>query len=268
MKKLLGIIILGLLWCNVGVAQKIIIIPVHVHILDLSEVGKNITITESEIRNDFKEVNRIWSQANIFFEIKTINNIKANVKDYDKDRKWVSKYYVKYITKGTKKEKLKASDKMIAHMTKLSRSENFKLHTDKLNVYYLEEILPVIKDGGLSFEMTGYNIRPNSEFMDNTKWDKRYFTGVVKNTFRSGITFVQITSFMNGSYNRAHRLAHELGHQFLLSHQGKKLGKDVMAWKCDYYEDTKMNLCGDKLSSSEISKSRDYYNRYYKQSLN
>tara|TARA_Y100000310_G_C20093623_1_gene539418 strand:- start:173 stop:298 length:126 start_codon:yes stop_codon:yes gene_type:complete len=37
MKKLLGIVALGLLWCNVGFADELITIPVHVHILEINE---------------------------------------------------------------------------------------------------------------------------------------------------------------------------------------------------------------------------------------
>ena len=79
MKKLLGILVLGLLWCNVGVAQKIIIIPVHVHILKVNEIGFRTMTAPEDIKKDFEETNKIWSQANIFWEIKEINDIEPNI---------------------------------------------------------------------------------------------------------------------------------------------------------------------------------------------
>ena len=102
--------------------------------------------------------------------------------------------------------------------------------------------------------------------MNTTKWDKRYFTGVVKGTFRSGLTFIQEHSAVNPGY-RANTLAHELGHQFILLHDGKKIGKDLMAVKCVNNLDTGTKLCGEFLSKAEINKSRKFYNKYYKRTL-
>ena len=44
MKKLLGILVLGLLWCNISSADELIKIPVHVHIIDFFS-PKNATIS-------------------------------------------------------------------------------------------------------------------------------------------------------------------------------------------------------------------------------
>ena len=66
MKKLLGIIILGLLWCNVGFAQELIKIPVHVHILKVNEIGYRTMTTLEDIKKDFEEVNKIFSTFESF----------------------------------------------------------------------------------------------------------------------------------------------------------------------------------------------------------
>ena len=93
MKKLLGILVLGLLWCNVGHTTELIKIPVHVHIVDLSELGINTKISENDIKKDFSETNEIWSQADIFWEIKSINRIKGSTENYTKERKWLKKKF-------------------------------------------------------------------------------------------------------------------------------------------------------------------------------
>ena len=59
MKKFLGILVLGLLVCNVGFAGGLIKIPVHVHIIDLSEKGLPTKIKERDIKEDFKKVNKM-----------------------------------------------------------------------------------------------------------------------------------------------------------------------------------------------------------------
>jgi len=90
MKKLLGIVVLGLLWCtsaNAGYADVLIKIPVHVHILDINEKSyKTITTTE-HVKAHFKKANKIWSQANIFFDVIKINTIPANTNNFKKNTK-------------------------------------------------------------------------------------------------------------------------------------------------------------------------------------
>ena len=68
MKKLLGILVLGLLWCNIGFAQELIRIPVHVHIVQIEEGDYKTITTPEDVREDFKNANWIWAQANIFFK--------------------------------------------------------------------------------------------------------------------------------------------------------------------------------------------------------
>ena len=141
MKKLLGILVLGLLWCNVGVAQELIKIPVHVHIVDLSEIGINTKISESDIQKDFAETNEIWSQADIFWEIKSINRIKGNTETYIKERKWLKKKFIPYRVKGTNKKKYNLyGGKLQQNLLKVSKAKDFQMHTNRINIYYINVI--------------------------------------------------------------------------------------------------------------------------------
>ena len=54
MKRLLMILVLGLLWCNVGFAQELIKIPVHVHIVQIEEGDYKTITTPEDVREDFK----------------------------------------------------------------------------------------------------------------------------------------------------------------------------------------------------------------------
>ena len=105
MKKLSLYVFLGLLWCNVGFSNELIKIPIYVHIVDINEkVIQNFykveengnvksykktvdykTITTPDIiSNDFKKVNEIWKQANIYFDVIEINKTKASTENFKK----------------------------------------------------------------------------------------------------------------------------------------------------------------------------------------
>ena len=47
--------------------------------------------TPEDVKKDFEEVNKIWSQANIFWEIKEIDEIEPNIKTLKKYLKWTEK---------------------------------------------------------------------------------------------------------------------------------------------------------------------------------
>ena len=93
MKKLLMILVLGLLWFNVGFAQELIKIPVHVHIVQIDEGDYKTITTPKDVREDFKNVNWIWAQANIFWDVIAIDQTEANTTGFSSETKWISENY-------------------------------------------------------------------------------------------------------------------------------------------------------------------------------
>ena len=91
MKKLLGILVLGLLWCNVGFAQELIRIPVHVHILEIDEKGYKTKAKPEKIELHFKKANKVWAQLNIVWVVKKIDKIPADTKVFKKNIDWLTK---------------------------------------------------------------------------------------------------------------------------------------------------------------------------------
>ena len=66
MKKLLGIVVLGLLLSGNAYAEKIKI-PITVNIFEMNKPNGWRTITsKADVINDFQRTNEIWSKAGIF----------------------------------------------------------------------------------------------------------------------------------------------------------------------------------------------------------
>lgn len=260
MNKFIVFVAIAIFWSNVLFAQDLIKIPVQVHIIDLTEIGLSSKITKIDVRKDFEKANKIWSQANISWNIRSINKSKGNLKNYKKNRKFLIKNFIPYVINGTEATRGSYYLKLNKYLLTLSNAQDFNIHTRSINIYYIPQILPKQKKGKSTFEIPGYNMRPNNAFMHQTKVDKQYFVNVKKNVFRSGITFIQDYSDINP--DRANVLAHELGHQLMLLHDGKKIGEDLMAYKC--VNDAGTKLCGKKLSQKEISQARKFYNKYLK----
>ena len=107
MKKFLGILLLALLWWNVGFTQELIKIPMYVHIVEINEkvrqnfyndkvgadgkmesykktVDYKTIATPLTVSNDFKKVNEIWKQANIYFNVIQIDKTKAATGNFEK----------------------------------------------------------------------------------------------------------------------------------------------------------------------------------------
>ena len=249
MKKLLGILVLGLLWCNVGFAQKIIIIPVHVHILKVNEIGFRTMTTPEDIKKDFEETNKIWSQANIFWEIKEIDEIEPNIKTLKKYLKWTEK---NTLENKSLEEKQKIFDKTTVYLLKISKARDYVLHTKRINIYYVPSIYPFAKR-----TLSGLSIFPNHRYPNEITWA---FVGKIKNVGHSGVLFM--SHKVEGSRGRV--VAHELGHMLDLPHDGNP-GEELMSRLCvlKNYE----LVCGPNISKAIANKARKYYYKYYKKLL-
>ena len=122
MKKFLAILVLGLLWCNVGFAQELIKIPVHVHIVQISEGDYKTITTPEDVREDFKDVNWIWAQANIFWDVIAIDQTEANTTGFSSETKWISENYDVTVSEDIKKAlKDKSLEKIIVRRTEIIR---------------------------------------------------------------------------------------------------------------------------------------------------
>ena len=55
MKKLSLYVFLALFFCNAGIAQELIKIPVHVHIVQIEEGDYKTITTPEDVREDFKD---------------------------------------------------------------------------------------------------------------------------------------------------------------------------------------------------------------------
>ena len=131
MKKLLAILVLGLLWCNIGFANELIRIPVHVHILEVDIKGFKTKTKPSHVEIDFRKANKIWAKANILWDVKKIDYVPADTRNFESNVEWHKKNW-----KGLKKRdhKLLTQDDKI-HRKLIQHSLHQK--DGAINVYYL-----------------------------------------------------------------------------------------------------------------------------------
>ena len=142
MKKLLGILVLGLLWCNVGFAQELIKIPVHVHIVQIEEGDYKTITTPEDVREDFKNVNWIWAQANIFWDVVAIDQTEANTTGFSSETKWISENYkaIEDYRKALKdKSHRETFLRRLEIISKLIQSEKYQNYS-AINLYYLPKL--------------------------------------------------------------------------------------------------------------------------------
>ena len=234
MKKLLGIVVLGLLWCNVGFAE-LIKIPVYVHIMDIQKDDFKTKTKESDIIKDFQKVNEIWSQADIFFEIKNINFTKPKLSGFKKYKKFGKLKITEATTPDTRSSAQNKTGKQFSeYLIRLTNSQmhsiknaNYKkgtLNPNGINVFYMPHIFGVA---------CGWSINPRKQVIKI----KRYM----------GFTMIS-----HVCKDRPHIVAHELGHQFSLLHEGQH-GKDLMMYGSGTYISTNVKKMVHK-----------YYNDIYK----
>ena len=234
MKKLLGMVVLGLLWCNVGFAQELIKIPVHVHIVQIDEGDYKTITTPKDVREDFKNANWIWAQANIFWDVIAIDQTEANTTGFSSETKWFSENF-KATKLDTRKAsiKKKTAERSVIVISKLIQSEKYQNYS-AINVYYLPKLFSS-SCGFTTFCRTN-SCRKNNE------------------------AFVVI-----GHYNHekgwsclhgGELTAHELGHMLGLRHKGAE-GKDLMKWGA-----------GQIITKKTAAAARKYYKKYLNKKIN
>lgn len=230
MKKLLGILVLGLFYFNIGYAneiecpnnypksdKKLIEIPINFHILQINEKSFKTITTENDIKKDLECLNRIFSQVNITFFINDIFKPDAITK-YSKTKplklkdrvKWFQKYEPKTKKQWDKiQKKLKERNKTYIKRQKLrgrfyieligwdKENSNNILKKDGLNYFYLPNMFPGDKTCASA-------IRPRLDL------DKEY----------RAWGFIGHTT-CEGKSARGIVFSHEMGHLLGLSHTNK-----------------------------------------------
>ena len=154
MKKIIGMTFIYLFICNFAFTKEILSIPIYVHIVDIDENIKEThyemdanakikfsiklapyktSVTKEIVKKDFIQINRIWSQADIRFNIKDINFTKAETKNLKKysELSFKNYYNKKYIDTS-----LEYHLEIIDH----KRHDN----DNGINVYYIPKMLTSI----------------------------------------------------------------------------------------------------------------------------
>ena len=225
------------MFCNAGIAQELIKIPVHVHIVQISEGDYKTITTPEDVREDFKDVNWIWAQANIFWDVVAIDQTEANTTGFSSETKWISENFDPLAEEDIKKVlKDKSLEKIVVRrveiISKLIQSEKYQNYS-AINVYYLPTLFGVTC--GYTTLCSANSCKKNNE------------------------TFVVLAHYHPGGWKCSESmrtLAHEFGHIFHLPHKGTE-GKDLM-----------VGTSGQIITKKIAAASRKYYKKYLKKKLN
>jgi len=236
MKKAILILLVGLFWCNVGIAQNLIKIPVNVHIAQTSAKAKfnnkyydyNTIATTQMIEKDFSKANEIWKQANIFWEIIKIDKTQINIKNFNKH----SKFFINIReTKLNQRQLVKKSTLYFSKIIDSEKNNNSKA----INVYYLPYMMA---------PACGY-----STLAHKTKKHQDYFTLI---SSKVSPWYGQTRGCDTGWIT-----AHELGHLLSLNHIGTA-GIDLMMYH------NKERKKGNRIPPNQIKQVRNFYKKNLK----
>ena len=227
-KNFLGILVLGLLWCNVGVAGELINIPVHVHILEINEKRYKTKTKPKHVEIHFRKANKIWSKANIFWDLKKIDYISADTTNFKSNVKWRYKH-PENKKNSANREIIKRRYELDQQLLQLKRNQKY----GHINVYYMPYVFE---------KLCGYR----QGFLSPSPAHEYLIVGHIMNPrYRSE----NLVCKVQGSV-----LAHELGHMLYLKH--------------DFQNQFLMGKYGGaKIPEKTIIEAKENYTKYLKEYL-
>ena len=238
MKKLSLYVFLALMFCNAGITQELIKIPVHVHIVQIEEGDYKTITTPEDVREDFENANWIWAQANIFWDVIAIDQTEANTTRFSSETKWISENYkaIEDYRKALKdKSHRETFLRRLEIISKLIQSEKYQNYS-AINVYYLPKLFSQLCASTHHVCKTKSCRKNNEDFV---------VIGHYKH--EKGWSCLEPAGELT---------AHELGHMLGLHHKGTE-GKDLMTWGA-----------GQIITKKIAAASRKYYKKYLKKKLN
>ena len=211
MKKLLGILILSLLWCNVGFASDTTL-KVGLYILDINEKKYKNKLEIKDIEKDLKIANELWKKASINFKPIVIKKIKATDTNYHNNVKFLANVKKnakeKYDTQSSYTHKdfnyyIKRDNILIEF---LGLRDIKKFPRDVIHAIYLPKLVTEAGWAGLGFT-------------DKELWEL-YDQGSGTDYYRQNFVFIGVKDVKDC---RAKFLAHEIGHIIV----GEKNGRET-----------------------------------------
>ena len=217
-KKLSLHIFLILMFSNAGIAQELIRIPVHVHILEIDEKGYKTKAKPEKIELHFKKANKVWAQLNIVWVVKKIDKIPADTKVFKKNIDWLKKN-VGIKNKAVNTRRYRFYSGLL--QTQLHQKQGV------INAYYLPYLFS--NNCGISYSDRLPDLSEQFLMMADKMNPK--------------------LEFICPSEKHWHVLAHELGHQLHLRHEkrsgflmalgskkGKKISKEDQIKVMEFYK--------------------------------
>ena len=227
MKKLLGIVVLGLLWRNVGLAQELIKIPVYIHILQIDEKRYKTKTKPKHIDIHFRKANKIWAKANIFWDVKKIHYVPADTRNFESNVKWLRKHPIN--KKNAKKiDIIKRRAQIQKQILQIEKHQEEGV----INVYYI----PYSHSGVCAYVHRYTKPVPRKEYL---------VMGHIINPKQRPRKYCKIQGII---------MAHELGHMLYLNHiwkSGHLMGK----------------YGGTRLPEETVIEARENYKKYLKNYL-
>ncbi len=254
MKKVIVIVVLFFLWFNNTVASELVL-PVHVHIVQVNEPDYKTITTIENVKKDFEYANEVWKQAGIVWDIVKIDKTNAKItKKFKSDVKWLQ---TKYDNLGTDTSKIKKKKILDMHKRRIlfwtELTNHKKYHNYKaINVYYVPNMFS--KSCGMTRMDKKAEIRKKNS-MASIIAEKMSPHLVPLYPYDVCAETKNKIKTETGFSPRSHYLAHELGHMLGLNHKGTK-GKDLMMWGS-----------GTMISPGVSKKARNYYKKYLKKKL-
>tara|TARA_B100000963_G_C22625755_1_gene672248 strand:+ start:1667 stop:3154 length:1488 start_codon:yes stop_codon:yes gene_type:complete len=215
-----------------------ITIPVQIYIIQVNKKKFKSSITEEDVRKDFKVANKIWNKKGFNFKILGIKKAFGNHNKIEKDLKWVEKTYIKSLRIDTKEQKIKSNNQQKYNKI-LFRLIDYKKNRNKnaINIFYIP-YLPSKLACGVAYS---YSLNPSND----TK---------IQQLRKQNHGFI-IIGEVSDCRSRGRTLAHELGHMFSLKHKHDQ-ETDLMMWGT-----------GTEIQNWQINKFIKYHNRYLKNTL-